>query len=450
MAIHLCEHFTYKKLLRAVLPSVLMMVCISIYSIVDGVFVSNFTATDAFAGLNLIMPVTMMIGALGFMLGAGGSALTAMTLGQNKPDRANKIFSMVVGFTAVLGAVTSVIIFVFLEPIAIALGSIGGKVASQAMIDNAVLYGRILLAFEVPFMLQNVFQSFFVVAERSMLSFIITAIAGVTNMALDALFVAGFRWGIVGAAVATGISQTVGAVIPLVYFLRKNKGSLLRLVLAKFELKPLLKACTNGSSELLSNIAMSVVSILFNVQLLKYAGVNGVAAYGVIMYAGFIFAAVFIGYSIGVAPIIGYHYGAENNAELKNVLKKSLILTLLCSLAILTLTELTAGVLSSIFTHGDKALQALTTHGFRLYGISFVLCGFNIFASGFFTALNDGLTSAIVSFSRTAVFQVACVLVLPLWLGLNGIWLSIVVAELLSVCVSIAFLIGKRRKYGYG
>ncbi len=449
MSIHLWEHFTYKKLLRSVLPTVFMMVFISIYGVVDGIFVSNFVGKEAFAGLNLIYPVVMIIGSLGFMLGAGGSALAARTLGEKDSERANKIFSMITYFTALLGILVSGVVFLFLEPIAVALGSIGGEVASKEMIDNAILYGRISLGFEVMFMLQNLFQSFFVVAEKAMTSFFVTVAAGVTNMVLDALFIGVFQWGIAGAAIATGISQTVGAAIPLVYFLNKKNGSLLRLTRAKFEVKPILKACTNGSSELLSNVSMSIVSILFNSQLLKYAGVDGVAAYGIIMYAGFIFFAVFIGFSIGVAPIVGYNLGADNKAELKNILRKSLTVILLCSVAIVTLTELFAGALSSIFTHGDDALLTLTTKGFRLYGISFVLCGFNIFTSGFFTALNDGLVSAIVSFSRTAVFQVACVLLLPLWLGLNGVWLSIVLAESLSLCISLFFLLSKKKVYGY-
>ncbi len=448
MGIHLWEHFSYKKLMKAVLPTILMMVCTSLYNIVDGVFVSNFTTTEAFAGLNLIVPVTMIIGSLGFMLGTGGSALTAMTLGKQNKERANQIFSMIVYFTVIFGAVVSAVVFVFLEPIAKVLGSIGGEVASQEMIDYAVVYGRILLGFEVMFMLQNLFQSFFVVAEKANVGFIVTIIAGLTNVVLDALFIAVFKWGIVGAAVATGISQTVGAVIAIVYFVRKN-SSLLRLTKARLEFMPLLKACTNGSSEFLSNIATSVVSILFNIQLLKYAGVNGVAAYGIIMYASFIFNAVFIGYSIGMAPIVGYNFGARNTNELKNIRKKSLIITLIFSIIMVTLTELLAGVMSSIFSHGDAELLELTTHGFRLYGISFALCGFNIFTSGFFTALNDGLVSAIVSFTRTAVLQVACVLIMPIWFELDGIWLSVVVAEVLALCVSFAFLIAKRKKYSY-
>lgn len=445
MAIHLSEHFTYRKLLKATLPTILMMVCTSVYGIVDGVFISNFVGTSAFAGVNLIMPVLMIIAAVGFMLGAGGSALTAKTLGEGQKDRANVIFSMVIAFTVMAGIAISVLVFLFLEPIARALG---GNNTTEETIQNAVLYGRIFVAFETMYMLQNVFQSFFVAAEKATLGFIVTVAAGATNIILDALFMAGFGWGVIGAAVATGLSQVVGAMIPIVYFIRKN-NSLLQFKWTKLEFAPLWKACTNGSSELLSNIAMSVISMLFNMQLLRLAGENGIVAYGVIMYAGFIFCAMFIGYVIGTAPIVGYHYGAQNERELKSLLKKSLCITAIFSVIMLVLTEVFAGVLSGIFVGYDKELQAFTAKGFRLYGISFALCGFNIFASGFFTALNDGLVSALISFSRTLVFQIIFVLLLPMLWGVNGVWLSIVAAEIFSLVVSFLCFLLKRKKYRY-
>ncbi len=445
MQVRLSEHFTYKKLFNAVIPTISMMVCISVYSIVDGFFISNFVGESAFTGVNLIFPVLMIIAALGFMFGAGGSALTAKMLGEGKPERANKIFSMIVYFTGIIGIIVSLLVSIFLEPIA---RSLGGRETTKETIHSAVIYGRILLGFNVMYMVQNVFQSFFVTAEKANMGFWVTAVAGVTNMILDALFIAVFDWGVVGAAFATGISQTVGAIIPVGYFSKKN-GSLLRLVKTKLEFAPLLKASTNGSSELLSNIAMSVISMLFNAQLLKFAGESGVAAYGVIMYAGFIFCAIFIGYSIGVAPIVGYHFGAQNHAELKSLLRKSLHITTVFSIAMVALTEIFAGALSNIFVGYNPQLHTLTTKGFRLYGISFGICGFNIFASGFFTALNDGFISALISFSRTIVFQIIFVLLLPVWWGINGVWLSIVVAELCSVAVSLFCFILKRKKYRY-
>ncbi len=445
MAIHLSEHFTYKKLLKATLPTILMMVCTSVYGIVDGMFVSNLVSKSAFAGVNLIMPVLMIIAAVGFMLGAGGSALTAKTLGEGDEERANQIFSMVVYFTVISGIIISVLVFLFLEPIARALG---GANTTEETIRNAVLYGRIFVAFETMYMLQNVFQSFFVAAEKAMLGFIVTVAAGVTNILLDALFMAGFGWGVVGAAVATVTSQVVGASIPLVYFARRN-SSLLQMKWTRLEISPLLKSCANGSSELLTNVAMSIVSILYNMQLLRFAGEDGIVAYGIIMYAGFIFCAMFIGYVVGIAPIVGYHYGAKNKKELNSLLKKSIYITAIFSVIMLALTEIFAGALSGIFVGYDKGLQAFTARGFRLYGISFAICGFNIFASGFFTALNDGLVSALISFSRTLVFQTICVLVTPIFLKIDGVWLSIVVAELLSLIVSFACFVWKRKKYGY-
>lgn len=422
-----------------------MMVFTSIYGIVDGVFISNFVGTSAFAGVNLIMPVLMIIGSFGFMVGAGGSALVANTLGKGEDERANKIFTMLVIFTIILAVVLTLVVFFLMEEIVVWLG---GANSTPQMIDNAIIYGKIITAFEIMYMLQSVFQSLFVVAERPMLGFIVTLIAGVTNMVLDAVFVAWFEWGVVGAALATGVSQTVGAVIPIIYFLRKNT-SLLKFTKTKLEFKVLLKATTNGSSELLSNVAMSVISMLFNMQLLKVAGENGVAAYGIIMYAGFIFCAIFIGYSVGVAPVVGYHNGAKNRLELKSLLLKSLAIILAFSLAMVGLVEGLARPLSSIFTAGNKELLDLTTVGFRLYGISFGICGFNMLTSGFFTALNDGLTSAIISFTRTLVFQVICIMVMPLLWGLTGIWLSVVVAEALNLIVCFICLMVKRKKYGY-
>ncbi len=423
----------------------MMMVFTSIYGIVDGLFVSNFAGASAFTAVNLIMPVLMIVAAVGFMLGAGGSALTAKTLGEGDRERANKIFSMVVYFTVLSGIALSVLTFLFIEPITRALG---GKNTSEETIQNALVYARILIVCQTLYMVQNVFQSFFVTAEKATMGFVVTVLAGATNMALDALFVAVFGWGIVGAAVATGLSQAVGALIPVFYFAKKNDG-LLRFTKTRLELSVILKASTNGSSELLTNVAMSVVGILYNTQLLKFVGENGVAAYGVIMYAGFIFCAMFIGYVIGVAPIVSYHFGAQNHAELKSLLKKSFVITTLFSGGMVALTEIFAGILSGIFVGYDEALAALTTRGFRLYGISFGLCGFNIFASGFFTALNDGLISALISFSRTMLFQAASVLLLPVWWGIDGVWLAIVLAECCALVVTLACFVSNRRKYQY-
>lgn len=442
MSVHLSEHFTYKKLFKAVLPSIFMMIFTSIYSIVDGLFISNYTGTTAFAAINLIMPVIMILGSVGFMMGAGGSALVSKTLGEGNSERANKIFSMVIYFTIIIGVVLSAVTFVFIKPLSTLLG------ATSEMLPYCVTYGRILIACNFIFMLQNLFQSMFIVAEKPMLGFIVTVIAGVTNIILDALFVAVFKWGLIGAAVATAISYFVGGIIPLFYFSRKN-GSLLKLVKTKIEFKEIKQSCFNGSSELLTNISSSIISMLFNMQLLKLAGENGVAAYGVIMYAGFIFAAVFIGYSIGTAPIIGYHYGAENHSELKNILRKSLTLIIATGIVMTGLTQILATPLSRIFVGYDEELLNLTSNGLRLYCFSFLFCGINIFGSSFFTSLNDGFISALISFMRTMLFQISTILLMPIWLGLNGIWLSVVVAELFALIVTVICFITKKKKYRY-
>jgi len=443
MAVHLSEHFTYKKLFKAVLPSIFMMIFTSIYSVVDGLFISNYVGKTAFAAINLIMPAIMILGSVGFMLGAGGSALVAKTLGEGDRERADKIFSMVIYFTIIIGVITSAITFIFVGPIAQLLG------ATPEMLPDCILYGRILISVNFIFMLQNTFQSMFIVAEKPVLGFLIIVIAGVTNIILDALFVAVFKWGLVGAAVATATSYFVGGALPVFYFLNKKNTSLLRLVKTKFDFKVIGQSCLNGSSELLTNVSASIVSMLFNMQLLKIAGENGVAAYGVIMYLAFVFQAIFIGYAIGVAPITGYNYGAENHDELKNILKKSLILTAITGVVMLGLTELLAAPLSSIFVGYDADLLAMTTVGMRLYGVSFLICGFNIFASSFFTSLNDGLISALISFARTLLFQIVTILVMPIIWGVDGIWLSVAVAEVLALIVSVVCLLTKKKKYNY-
>lgn len=443
MAVHLSEHFTYKKLFKAVYPSICMMIFTSIYSIVDGLFVSNYVGTTPFAALNLIYPVMMCIGGVGFMFGAGGSALVSKTLGEGNKEKANKIFSMIVIFTSVSALSLSVIAYVFIKPLSLLLG------ATPEMLPHCISYGKILLVGMIFFMLQNLFQNFFVVAEKPVLGFLVIVIAGFTNIILDAIFVAIFKWGLVGAAFATITSQFVCALISFIYFIRKNNKSLLHLVKTKLETKHIVNSALNGSSELLSNISASIISILFNFQLLKFAGENGVAAYGIIMYLGFIFAAVYFGYSVGVSPIIGYNYGAQRHDELKNLLKKSLILTVISGIIMTILTIGLARPLSAIFVSYDKELLDMTTNGMRLYGISFLICGLNIFSSAFFTSLNNGLISALISFMRTLVFQIICVYILPTFWGLNGIWLSITISEILSVILSILCLVLNKKKYKY-
>ncbi len=442
MQIQLSDHFTYGKLFRFTLPSIAMMVFTSIYGVVDGYFVSNWVGKTPFAAVNFIMPVLMILGAAGFMFGTGGSALVAKTLGEGDNEKANRNFSLFVYTSIICGIIIAVLGIIFLPTIAEILGAEG------KLLENCVLYGRIILCALPAYMLQLEFQSFFITAEKPQLGLFVTVAAGVTNMVLDALLVAVFSFGLIGAALATAISQAVGGIIPLIYFLRPNT-SLLRVSKTDFDKKALLKACTNGSSELMSNISMSLVGMLYNIQLMNYAGENGVAAYGVLMYVGFIFNSVFIGYSIGTAPVAGYHFGAGNSGELKSLLRKSLSVILICSVCMFAASEIFSGPLSEIFVGYDTDLFTLTRRGFFVYSFSFLFSGTAIYGSSFFTALNDGLTSALISFLRTLVFQVSAVFILPLIWGIDGIWISVVAAELMAVAVTVMFLIGKRKKYGY-
>lgn len=442
MKIKLSDHFTYSKLLRFVFPSIIMMVFTSIYGVVDGLFVSNFAGKTAFASINLVMPFVMILGGIGFMIGTGGTALVSKVLGEGKKEKANEIFTMMIIFTLLLGALLSVIGVISIPWVAKFLG------ATEEMMADCVLYGRIVTGFTVAFMLQNVFQSFLIAAEKPKLGLLATVLAGITNMALDAIFIIVFKWGVAGAAIATGLSQCVGGIFPLIYFLRKN-SSLLRLTKTKLEIKPILNACGNGSSELMSNISSSVVSMIYNFQLMKYVGEDGVSAYGVLMYVQFIFVAIYIGYAIGCAPITGYHFGARNHNELKNMLRKSSFLSAVSGVVLTILAIALSSPLAKLFVGYDKELYELTRHAFRLFAYSFLLAGFNIFTSSFFTALNNGAVSAAISFMRTLIFQTSSVLILPIFLGVDGIWWAITVAEFFAFILSLIFLFAKRKKYNY-
>ena len=442
MKIKLSDHFTYSKLLRFVFPSIIMMVFTSIYGVVDGLFVSNFAGKTAFASINLVMPFVMILGGIGFMIGTGGTALVSKVLGEGKKEKANKIFTMMIIFTLLLGTLLSVIGVTSMPWVAKFLG------ATEEMMADCVLYGRIVTGFTVAFMLQNVFQSFLIAAEKPKLGLLATVLAGIANMALDAIFIIVFKWGVAGAAIATGLSQCVGGIFPLIYFLRKN-SSLLRLTKTKLEIKPILNACGNGSSELMSNISSSVVSMIYNFQLMKYVGEDGVSAYGVLMYVNFIFVATFIGYSIGSAPIIGYNYGAQNHDEMHNVLKKSITIMGVLGVA-MTIFALTCSPLfAKIFVGSYPDLYALTCKAFVYSSFAFMLAGFNIYMSSFFTALNNGGISAAISFMRTLVFQCASVIVLPLIIGKDGIWLAVTLAEVFAFVLSLIFLLANRKKYNY-
>ena len=442
MKIQLSDHFTAGKLLRFTMPSIVMMVFTSIYGVVDGIFVSNFAGKVPFAAINLIMPYIMAFGSMGFMIGTGGTALISKTLGMGQGRKANEIFSMLTWVCILGGGVLTVVSLVCLRPAAIALGAQG------QMLEACVTYGSIVLLANVAYTLQFAYQSFCVTAERASLSLTMTVASGVCNIVLDGLFVAVFRWGVVGAAVATAVSQVLGAVIPLVYFARPNP-SLLRLGRFQFDSGALLRACTNGSSELMNNLSMSVVGMLYNVQLMRYAGEDGIAAYGVIMYVNLFFLSLFIGFAIGSAPLFGFNHGAQNHRELKSLTGKSLLILLAFSVTMTLAAVALAKPLALVFVGYDKALTDMTVRGFVIYGVSFLLSGFNIFASSMFTALNNGLVSAVISFVRTLVCQIAAVLLLPLVWGLDGIWWSVVAAEFVALLLATVLFFGLRKRYHY-
>lgn len=441
MRIQLSDHFNYKKLLLFVLPSIAMMVFTKIYSIVDGLFVSNFVGKEEFTAINLMTPMFIILGAVGFMFGTGGSALVSKTLGEGESEKAKRIFSMLVCVIVITGVLFTALGEIFLPQIAVLLG------ANEEIYEYCIIYGRIMLGSLTFYMLLYIFQSFFAVAEKARLGLIVTVISGIMNIVLDALFIIVFKWGIIGAAVATAISQVFGGLFPFIYFLAKN-NSLLRLKKPLWNFKLLLKACTNGSSEFLSNISASVIILLYNFQLMKLAGNDGVAALGAIMYIATISSSVFSGYTVGSSPIISYNLGAQNKSEMNNLLRKSLVILFIFDILMTGFSETFAIPLTKLFVGYDETLYNMTLHGLRIYAISFLLLGFNIFASAFFTAFNNGLVSVAISFSRT-VFVISTIMVLPIFLHLDGVWWAVTVAEVLAVITSIAFVVGFRKKYGY-
>lgn len=441
-SIQLSDHFTYSRLLRFTAPSVVMLVFCSLYGVMDGFFVSNFVGKTAFTAVNFIMPFLMMMGAIGFLFGTGGGALIAKTMGEGDNEMAKRQFSLVVYVSLGMGVLLAVLGLVFLEPCAALLGAEG------EMLEYSVRYGRIILLSIPAYVLQYEFQCLFASAQKPKLGLYVTVAAGLTNMVLDPLFVAVFSWGVEGAAAATALSQCVGGLLPLIYFARPNT-SLLRLTRTKWMGRVLLQVCTNGSSELLSNISMSIVSMLYNAQLLCYAGEDGVASYGVLMYVSLVFQSIFIGYSVGSSPIVSFHYGAGNHTELRGLLRKSVLVISVSAVLMFCTAQISARPLSAVFVGYDETLFELTLHAFSIYAFSFLFSGFAVYGSAFFTALNDGPTSALISFLRTLVFQIVAVLLFPLFWGVDGIWLSIVAAEAMAVAVAVGLLALKRKKYGY-
>lgn len=446
--IHLSDHFTYGRLLRFTLGPILMMVFTSIYWIVDGFFLSNYVGASSFAGCNLVFPVIMMVACIGFMFGTGGAALVSKKLGEQDNDGANKTFSLITYTTFVVGLVFSVVFFFLVKPIVLGFASINSADATPEMIDSAVRYGQIMIGGVSLYVMQSYFHSFFSVNEKSLLGFVFTFISGVINMFLDFLLIGVFGMGVEGAAIASLSGMLFGTVAPFIYF-RFAKNNLIRIGKPKFVLKDITQSITNGISEFVSNVSSSIVTMVFNLQLLKYVGESGVVAYGVIGYVCFVFFSIFIGYSVGITPLIGYNYGAKNGDEQSNVLFKSLIIIQIVGMVMTGLGIGLAEPISYIFTNSDPALHALSTRAMRIFSICYLFTGYSMFGSAFFTGLNNGLISAIISICRTLIFQLGAVFVLPLMLGVDGIWASIIFAEFLSQMMTIILMFAFQKKYGY-
>lgn len=442
MTIKLSDHFTFSRLLRFTLPSIVMMIFTSVYSVVDGLFVSNLVGDLALSAVNIMFPVSMLLAAFGFMLGSGGSAIVARTMGEGKQELANRYFSMIIYCVLGLGLVLSVLSVIFVEPIARLAG------ASDLLIADCIAYGRVLLGGSAVFMLQVSFQTFFVTAELPHLGLCFSLASGITNIVLDYVLIGPLNMGIAGAAWGTVLSYVVGGILPLLYFIRPTRGTL-RLTATRLYVRELKNACVNGSSELMSNLASSLVSILYNLQLMRMIGELGVAAYSVMMYIDFAFAAAFLGFSMGSAPIVSYHYGAGSHAELRSVFRKSLTVIAAFSLAMVLLSELLSRPLARAFVGYHPELLEMTVHGFRLFALNYLFCGVTIYSSSFFTALCNGAISALLSFLRSFLFRGGMVLVLPIFFQLDGVWLAVVVADGLGALVSAAFLRAKGKQYHY-
>lgn len=443
MTVELSGHYGYRRIVKAMTPMVLMMLVTSIYSIVDGLFVSNFAGSDAFAGMNLVWPAIALVGALGLMIGSGGSALVSKTFGEGDPDKANRIFSMLVRLTLLSGFAIAVLMFVFMPRVVLWLG------ADDALMKPAVIYGRILISILPFFMLQMAFQPFFMVAEKPGLGTAMSVASGATNILLDALFVAVFGWGLPGAALASALSLSLGGVYPLIYFSSRRNTTHLKMVRCGFDWGSVAKSCSNGLSEFVGNISLNIIGICYNWQLMRFIGADGVSAYGIIMYMGFAFSAVFIGYNMGISQIVSFNYGAGNKEEIRSLLKRSMVLISLGGAVMVTLAELLAPAIARCFVGYDEALCKLCVHATRIYMLSFLICGFNMFASAWFTALNNGIVSAVAAFVRTLVFELAAVFILPSIVGIDGIWYSVNAAEIFALALAVILIAAFRKRYGY-
>ena len=429
MDVSLSGHYGYRRLLWASAPSVAMMLVSSVYGIVDGLFVSNFAGKSGFAAVNLMYPPMMILGALGLMVGSGGAALVGKIQGEGYPQKADRVFTMLLRFLASVGVAVGVLFAVFCPLIARWLG------ADEGMMDECVVYGRISMVGMPFFMLQQAMQSFYMAAERPQLGTWVSVACGIVNVALDALFVWILGWGVAGAAWATVLAQVVGGGFPMIYFgsKRLNRGSLHLRRNSKTIWPYVGKACTNGLSEYVSGISLSIVSMCYNLQLMHHIGEDGVAAYGVVMYLTFVIAAFFIGYNITLTPIIGYHYGARDVDEQRSLLRKSLVIIGVTGLLLTAVAELLSGPAARFFVGYDEGLLALTTKAIRIYMLCFLICGWSMFASALFTGLQNGVVSAVAAFMRSLVFEMAAVWLLPVFFGIDGIWWAVNVSEVLTL-----------------
>ena len=442
MTSSLDKDIDFKFLIKFSLPSIIMMVFLSVYTIVDGVFISKLVGTDALSAVNIVYPVIALLMAISTMIGTGGNAIVSRKLGEGKTEEARKDFSTLVYTVIFLGVTLSILSYLFLKPIIIFLG------ANAAIYEYCDIYAKIMLIFTPALLLAMMFKILLVTAGQGHLGLILTVLGGVVNMILDYVFISTFNMGIAGAALATGIGYCITGLCGLVYFIFARKN-VLHLVKPHFHADLLKETCINGSSEMVSTLSGSIITLVFNNILMRMAGVDGVAAITVILYLQMLLAAVYMGYAMGISPLLGYNYGKKDEMNLKSIFKISIITISIISGAVLMFGVFKAGSLAALFTHRGTNVYILAESGLRLFSVSFLFSGINIFASSMFTALSNGKVSAIISFVRTLAFQLICLYTLPTFLGINGVWLAIPVAELLSLVVSIYFIRKYRNEYKY-
>ena len=436
------RHFTVPALLRFTLPTIGMMIFMSAYVMVDGFFVSNFAGETAFAAVNFTYPIISILGTLGFMFGTGGSAIVAKTRGEGDPDRANREFSLLVYAAAAAGLIFAVIGTIALKPLLMLMGAEGN------LLTQCLRYGRLLAICIPTTILQYLFQELMITAGKPGLAFRVTVASGITNIVLDALLIVGLHMEVLGAAIGTVAGEVVGSVIPLIYFARPN-DSALRLGPTRLDWRMLGRTCVNGSSEMVSNIAASLVGIAYNVQLLAYLGEAGVSAYGILEYVAFFTVAILIGFVSGAAPLMSFQYGAQNRVEMQSLFRKCVGIVVVCGLILFALVRVLVDPLAGVFVGYDPDLHALTIHAMLIYSWALLFSGFNMYGSSLFTSLSNGLISAVISFVRTLVFEIGAVLLLPRLFGPDGIWYSGVVAGVAAFILTVAFVLGYAKRYGY-